>query len=88
LKGLAAVSTPPRHFQKDSRAIDLEGLYSTQVRGFRGRFRGDVARRPHPDRDRPVLAFGALPRELKSNKLSQRQTPDANNRAGKQEPAF
>jgi hypothetical protein len=26
--------------------------------------------------------------ELKSNKLSQRQTPDANNRAGKQEPAF
>jgi len=26
--------------------------------------------------------------ELKSNKLSQWQTPDANNQAGKQEPAF
>jgi hypothetical protein len=34
LQGLAAVATPRRHFQKDSKATDLEGLYSTQVGDF------------------------------------------------------
>jgi hypothetical protein len=30
LQGLAAVATPRRHFQKDSKATDLEGLNSSK----------------------------------------------------------
>src|ERR1700730_3518795 len=40
-----------------------EGLCK-QVRGFRGRLRGDAAPRPYPERGQPVLASAALPRAL------------------------
>jgi hypothetical protein len=85
LKGLAAVSTPRRHFQKDTTSIYMK-VYANkfEVSALRG---GHIRNAASLSLPRPHCRARYIA-ELKSNKLSQWQTPDANNQGRKTRPAF
>jgi hypothetical protein len=99
LKGLAAVSSPRRYFQKDSGTVkkipelSISNVFIVRKFEVSG---ADYAATLRGGRIRNATSL-SLPRShcrarfivgLKSKTLPQRQTRDTNNRAGKQEPAF